>query len=530
MYKQDSSIVFQAKKRCQMFGLDPNAIPKFTQCLSTEALEKKVVSYREILDVVKYFIDKFLFSVEGTPFHIMVTDDKGYALKLYGDPSIIDTVNKLGIKEGVRYIEEDSGVNSITLALQYDRPIQLKGGDLNFKILQQIACYSVPFRYKGSAKPLGTISLLTFIQYDNPLYLTMLCTIADSIERELLVREKNKQLYILNQVLLQTSSQAIIIANPKGDIIEINDNGRELLKKLSSEKKDDESTNILAVEELGSYFKNVLTNEKKYIGIELSMTIDSADHYFILDVIPIFDARYSLICTVGSLRDISEMKNTEDRLRNAEKLSIVGQMAAGVAHEIRNPLTTIKGLIQLSKEQFDSSYYKILMSEMERMNSIVSELLVLGKPHDVQFSEISCLSILNNILQIFETQAVMNGVSISKDIRNCGYVYCNSNQIKQVFINILKNAMEAIPFGGNIHIVLDFAEEEQLIRFIDNGKGMSEEMLSKLGQPFYSTKDYGNGLGIMVTKKIIDSHKGRINFTSQIDSGTTVDIYLPLLK
>lgn len=530
MNKQDYSIVVQAKERCQRFGLDPNGLPKFSQCLSPGDLEKKVISYGEILEVVKFFIDKFLSSVEGTPFLIMVTDDKGFVLKFEGDSSIVATLNQLRIKEGVRFNEEEAGVNSIYLALRYDEPIQLIGKDHYYQVLHQAACYSVPFRNKVNKQPLGTITFFTFIPFDNPLYLTMLGMIVDSIERELLVREKNKQLYILNKALLQTSFQAIIITDAYGNIIEINDNGRQLLNQIASEKMESGNSNILAVEILGSYFKNVLVERQKYIGMELSMLVGGAVHYFILDVIPIFDDRNSLICTVGSLRDISEMKNTEDRLRNAEKLSILGQMAAGVAHEIRNPLTTIKGLLQLSKEQLDSGYYKLLLSEIERMNSIVGELLVLGKPHDEQFSEGNCLSIMNNILQIFETQAVMNGVSISKEIRNFGYVYCNANQIKQVFMNILKNAIEAMPYGGNIHILLDIEEGEQLIRFIDSGKGMSDEVLSKLGQPFYSTKDYGNGLGIMVTKRIIDSHQGRIKFTSQIDSGTTVDIHLPLLK
>jgi len=530
MIKQDCSIATQSKEYCQMLGLDPNVIPTFSQCLSPQSLEEKTKTYTEILDVVKFFIHKFLSSVEGTPFLILITDDEGYALKLDGDSSIADNLNELGIKEGVRFIEEDAGVNSISLALKYDKPIQLVGEDHYHKILQQAACYSVPFRYKDNKQPLGTISLFTFIPFDNPLFLVMLQTIVDSIERELLVREKNKQLYVLNQVLLQTSYQAIIVTNAQGDIIELNENGKQILKMLSSKKREYDGSSILLIEEIGSYFQNVLLNQQEYIGIELSMPIDGALHYFILDVTPIFDDSNSLICTVGSLRDISEMKKTEDRLRNAEKLSVVGQMAAGVAHEIRNPLTTIKGLLQLSKNELKPNYYKLLMSEIERMNFIVSELLVLGKPHNVEYSEVDCFSILNDVLQIFETQAIMNGISVSKDIKRYGHIYCNSSQIKQVFINILKNAMEAMPYGGNIHIVADIESSEQLIRFIDNGKGIPEDVLHKIGQPFYTTKESGNGLGIMVTKKIIDSHKGCIQFTSVIGSGTTVDIRFPLLK
>lgn len=530
MKKQDRSIVIQAKGRCKKLGLDPTVVPTFSQCLSPERLAEKVTTYSEILDVVKFFVNKFLSSVKGTPFLVSVTDYEGYVLTLDGDSSIVETLNQLGIKEGVRFIEEDAGVNSISLALRHDQPIELIGEDHYHKILHQAACYSVPFRYNGNKQPLGTVSLFTFIPYDNSLFLVMLGTIIDSIERELLVREKNKKLYILNQVLLQTSYHAIIVTNSQGEIIELNDNGKQMLEMISPEKGKYDGSSILLVDKIGPYFKKVLLEQQEYIGIELSIGIDGALHYYILDVIPIFDDRRSLICTVGSLRDISEMKNTEDLLRNAEKLSVVGQMAAGVAHEVRNPLTTVKGLLQLSKNQFKPEYYELLMSEIDRMNLIVSEFLVLGKPHNVKYREEDCLLILNHILQIFETQAIMNGISISRDIKRFGYIYCDSNQIKQVFMNILKNAMEAMPYGGKIHVELDIKGSEQIIRFIDNGKGMPEDVLSKLGQPFNSTKDYGNGLGIMVTKKIIDSHKGRIQFTSLIETGTTVDIRLPLLK
>jgi signal transduction histidine kinase len=511
-------------------GLDPTVIPKFSQCLSNEKLKEKVAIYAEILEVVTFFINKFLPSVKGSPFLVAVTDDKGYFLKIDGDPTMENTLNQLGIKEGVRFIEEEAGANSVSLALRYDEPIQLIGEEHYHHFLHQAACYSVPLRGNDNKKTIGTLSVLTFIPFDNTLFLLMLRTIVDSIERELLVREKNKQLNMLNQVFLQTSYQAIIVTNIEGDIIELNENGKQFLRMISSEKRAFEGSSIFLVEEIGPYFKKVLVNPKEYIGIEITMSIDGSLRYFILDVIPVFDNRSSLIGIVGNLRDISEMKKTEELLRNSEKLSVVGQMAVGVAHEIRNPLTTIKGLLQLTKVQFNSEYYKLLMSEIDRMNFIVSEFLVLGKPHTVKYREEDCFLILDHILQIFEAQAVMNGISIFKDIKQYGFIFCDSNQIKQVFMNLFKNAMEAMPYGGHITIEVDIQGSEQMIRIKDNGKGMSKEVLSKIGQPFNTTKDYGNGLGIMVTKRIIDSHNGRIQFASSSESGTTVDIRLPLLK
>ena len=530
MLKQDNSIVIQAKERCKEYGLDPTVVPIFSQCLSSDAFAQKIKAYSEILDIVTFFINKFLASVEGTPMLVVVTDDKGHILRFEGDSTILDTVNQLGIKEGVRYIEKDIGVTAVSLALQYDQPIQLVGEEHYCQVYQNAACYSVPFRYKDHKKPLGTISLLTYIPHDNPLLLVVLHTIVDSIERELLVQEKNKKLFILNQGLLQTSYQAVIVTDARGDIIDCNENGKQIFKLMSPKISEYDCSSIFYAEKIGSYFMEVLSDKQAIVGIEISIDIESDPHYYLLDVIPIFDDKKSLIYMLGSLRDISEMKRSEAYLRNSEKLSVVGQMAAGVAHEIRNPLTTIKGMLQLSKDQLQSDYYKLLMSEIDRMNFIVSEFLVLGKPHVTHYREVEFISILEDVLKLFDSQAVMNGISITSDIKSCGNIYCDPNQIKQVFINILKNATEAMPFGGNIQIIVDITGSEQLIRFVDHGEGIPEDILDKIGQPFCTTKKDGNGLGIMMIKKIIDSHNGRIQFNSQVQSGTTVDIYLPLLK
>ena len=188
-------LLFKQKNVVKSTDLIQLIVPKFSQCLSSSAYAQKIKSYTEILDIVKFFINKFHSSFEGTPFLVVVTDDKGHILNFEGDSSILDTVNQLGIKEGVRYIEKDMGVNAVSLALRYDQPIQLVGEDHYCQVYQNAACYSVPFRYKGNQKPLGTISLLTYIPYDNPLLLVILHTIVDSIERELLVREKNKKLF-----------------------------------------------------------------------------------------------------------------------------------------------------------------------------------------------------------------------------------------------------------------------------------------------------------------------------------------------
>ena len=151
-----------------------------------------------------------------------------------------------------------------------------------------------------------------------------------------------------------------------------------------------------------------------------------------------------------------------------------------------------------------------MMSELDRMNLIVSEFMILGKPQNVVFKEEHCLPILQEVLHVFEFQASMNGVMIRSEFIESLEIRCDRNQIKQMFLNILKNAMEALPFGGEIDIRLDVDNFYQRIRIQDNGEGMTDEVMQKIGEPFHTTKPDGNGLGMMIVRKIIASHKGRM--------------------
>lgn len=233
-------------------------------------------------------------------------------------------------------------------------------------------------------------------------------------------------------------------------------------------------------------------------------------------------------------QDISERKHSEELLIRSEKLSIVGQMAAGVAHEIRNPLTSLKGFVQLMQTKVAgyNNYFDIMLEELDRINFIVSEFLVIAKPQSVRFTPKDPLQILQSTIMLLNSQAIIHNVDlITAADPELPHIHCDENQIKQVFINILNNAIESMPDGGNIHIELRNAgEDEIVIRFIDQGSGIPEDRLPRLGEPFYTTKEKGTGLGLMVTFKIIESHGGRMKIMSEIGRGTTVEIRLPAWK
>lgn len=232
-------------------------------------------------------------------------------------------------------------------------------------------------------------------------------------------------------------------------------------------------------------------------------------------------------------RDITERKKAEALLVQSEKLSVVGQLAAGVAHEIRNPLTSLKGFLQLLHKRSEENgfYFELMLSELDRINNIVSEFLMLSKPQAISFRRIDVLKTVQKVIDFLSSQALLNNVQIEAHFPEEQEVYIegDENQLKQVFINLLKNAIEAMPEGGAVDISLERREPDKvLIRFADQGPGIPEEKLAKLGQPFYTTKEKGTGLGLMVTFRIVQEHGGEIHVQSEVGLGTVFEVNLPV--
>lgn len=252
-----------------------------------------------------------------------------------------------------------------------------------------------------------------------------------------------------------------------------------------------------------------------------------------LTVSSIRDENEAIVAVATISRNITARKQTEELLRRSEKLSAVGQLAAGVAHEIRNPLTTLRGFVQLQQKQgsLPQAYLPIMLSELDRINYIVSELLIFAKPQADRFRLAQAADIVRDIVLLLESQANMNQIRIEIGCEeNLPLIRCETNQLKQVFLNLLKNGMEAMPEGGVMRVEAGAEPDgrELTLRFIDQGVGIAEENLARLCEPFYSTKENGNGLGLMVSQQIIANHKGTMRFKSRLGHGTCVEIRLPI--
>jgi two-component system sporulation sensor kinase A len=235
---------------------------------------------------------------------------------------------------------------------------------------------------------------------------------------------------------------------------------------------------------------------------------------------------------IVQLQNTTKRKEAEELLRKSDKLTAVGQLAAGVAHEVRNPLTVLKGFAQMLQktEQANKAYYSLMLSEVERIESIIGEFLLLAKPQETKFQINELWSIIRQVIALMETKAVMNNVQFRySEPEDRLELECDENQLKQVFINIMQNAIEAMPRGGYLTIRTDRPAPDRLyLSITDQGCGIPEERIARLGEPFYSSKEKGTGLGLMVSYQIIQKHQGMIHVSSKLNEGTTFEITLPI--
>jgi signal transduction histidine kinase len=247
----------------------------------------------------------------------------------------------------------------------------------------------------------------------------------------------------------------------------------------------------------------------------------------ILIIITFMVGSYIIISRL--IKYINAVKNSEKVIAHSEKLAAVGELAAGITHEIRNPLSSLKGFLQFNRESIDNSHYEIMIKEINRINNITSELLHLAKPQSYEIKKVDIKETMNYALGLLKGNLDEANISVQiNQPKNLPLIACAEGQIIQVFVNVIKNSIDAMEDGGKLTI--DFQLKTNYIRLIisDTGTGITEENLQKIGDSFFTTKKDGNGLGITICKKIILEHKGDFIVRSKKGKGTAIEVSLPL--
>jgi len=250
----------------------------------------------------------------------------------------------------------------------------------------------------------------------------------------------------------------------------------------------------------------------------------------ILSLVIIFARRIS--SDYGKLLNYSkELELYNHTLQRTEKMKIISDLAASVAHEVRNPLQVTRGFLQLLSGRSDEgskSYFELATNELDRASEIITDFLTFAKPDLERVVPLDLADEMKKIEAMMSPLAAMHGALLSFRIQSGLFVNGNSSKLKQALINIIKNSLEALDKEGWIRIVAVAEGEEAVVRIEDNGGGMEQEEVAQLGIPFFSMKTKGTGLGLMVTFRIIEAMRGSILFRSVKTKGTEVEIRFPL--
>ena len=235
----------------------------------------------------------------------------------------------------------------------------------------------------------------------------------------------------------------------------------------------------------------------------------------------------------GSISQINEENiKLRDELQKTEKMKAIGTLAAGMAHEIKNPLTSIKTFTEyLNKKKnepgFIEKYEHLIGKEVDRINYIVTELLEFSKPTDLKLQKTNINALLDETLDLLSNDFISKNIKVEKKYTDIPHIKVDPNQMKQVFLNLFLNAKDAMPDGGTLSITTTTVDSNFIISIYDSGKGISKEDLKHIFDPFFTKKDGGTGLGLSVVHGIMEKHGGKIGVKSELKNGTEITIQLP---
>lgn len=252
----------------------------------------------------------------------------------------------------------------------------------------------------------------------------------------------------------------------------------------------------------------------------------------------LFDEEKQFKGAVSVIHDITELKKYEEEAKRAERLSALGNLAASVAHEIRNPLNAISITAQRLKSEFVPqkdkeeyiSFTKLILDEIKRLDNIINQFLSLAKAQKLNLVPTAMDVFLNQVADLIKIEAGQKGVGVSTDIDKLPEVRIDREEMKKALLNVMLNAIQATDSNGRL-IVRSYAADDNRMVFIeveDSGKGIPKEKLSRIFQPYFSTKEKGTGLGLSIAYRIISDHKGRIEVKSEEGKGTIFTIKLPV--
>ena len=379
--------------------------------------------------------------------------------------------------------------------------------------------------------------------------------LATAMAMQLAVCLENTQLYNelldateFNNAVMRALNSGIIVVDTNGRVLRVNRATEEILGKTDTQVLAHLLGDFPELAELHRVVQNTLSTGTAEDRHEVLVRVDGQVVPLGVSTAVLSDHAARIIGAVANFRNLAHIRKLEEQVRRSEHLAALGQMAAGVAHEIRNPLNSIRGFAQLlqekaGKDAASTEYAQIVLEEVDRMNAIVQDLLDFSRQRDLTLVPVDLEKVLDELVRSMQGEAQQVGVELQLLPRAAVLpnVFGNADKLRQVFRNIVVNGLEACKAGGRV-AVSGAAVEEMLpqaaaadaqkrravaVTVEDNGCGIDPAVMSKIFDPFYTRKETGTGLGLSISQKIVDQHGGRLEVKSELGKGSVFTVVLP---
>ncbi|MGB9722016.1 MAG: two-component system sensor histidine kinase NtrB [bacterium] len=332
------------------------------------------------------------------------------------------------------------------------------------------------------------------------------------------------ELRLYNEKIINSVASGIIAVNEKGIVTTLNPEAERVLGFNKDNLLGYDIRSIEGIDQLWNKIDQTLSTGKSIIRDEVEILNAEKERIPIgFNITLLTGLSGETSGCVVIFKDLSEVRRLEAQLKHAERLTYLGKMASWVAHEIRNPLTSIDGFAQLLGSVKDSDKMSSYVAEIRkgtmRINNIINDILAFARARKIEFQKVDLKELIESIIRDVRVKVVIN-------FQDQVLVKGEEESLRRLFVNLINNAVEAMDENGLLKINFHEKNSWILTEIIDNGKGIAEKDLKNLFTPFFTTKQRGTGLGLAIVQKIVDDHNGKIEIKSELGKGTTCFVYL----
>jgi len=346
------------------------------------------------------------------------------------------------------------------------------------------------------------------------------------IQNYYLVDKTLKQTKDYTRQVIASMANGLLSIDTEGKIASYNRPAIELLGLTETEAKGKDLNSLVDLTVSG--IRKTITDGVSVLDREILHQNKKGEVIpLALSATPIRDETGACRGAVIVLRDLSVIKKLEEKVRRSEKLAAIGELAAGIAHEIRNPLSSIRGFAQflrhaLKDKPQEQVYADTMVAEVDRINRVVSDLLTFARPMEAELVPTEITDLIEHAVRLVAADASSRNVQIKTRIADVSKLPLDANQMTQALLNLLLNALQAVDQGGCIEIGADFIVDDTSLHLwvADNGSGILPDQKEKIFEPFFTTREKGTGLGLAIVHKIVENHQGEIKIESPIGGST----------